>query len=1491
MMKHIKYFISTLCVLFAFFACEQELFDVSIKFDKESYEVEVGKSLDLFEEVEVTGSLEVPSFSSSDTTVALVSKEGVVSALAPGESTVTAAIKGKSATCTVVVPVVKASSITLLPAADTTLIEGETYSLVAKVEPASYDPENLEWTFTPQPSSVSEVFTSEKVSASEYKLTFSRFVSGGSVLVRVRDLQSKISATGTVRVAEKPLEGATELSLSPETIEVNLGAEPDTLVVTTTPEDYDRTRLIWTSSDEKVATVKDGVVTYIARGAATITVTDPVSGLEAKCVVNVGGGVTSISLSPKSLDVVVGAEPVALVVSCTPENYDKSVLVWTSSDEKVATVDENGVVTFLAEGAAEIIVSDPFSEHKAVCNVKVTEGVTEARIKSITVDPSIVVKRLGEEPFQIKTICRDEDGNIVENYSDLQWSATKTIDQNNEEIDVVEVSAQGVVTLKAVGTTVVTVCDRKNNAVKATCSITVSKAEVKAESVVMSQTEVTTEKDQTLQLTATIRPADTEDKALVWASSDEKIATVDQTGKVTTIEYGKTVISATTTNGISGYCTVNVVDSKIYVTEVKLNNTELSLKVGASQTLKAVVSPENATDPTVTWTTSDEAVATVNAEGLVTAVKEGEAVITATADGKSATCKVTVEKVAVEKVTISTETWGMTIGETHTLTVAIQPENATYKDVTWKSSDEAVVTVDNTGKITAVEVGSADITATVDGVTAKCAVTVAPLVIPVESIEIAGEAKVKVGETITLTATIIPEGAEGTVNWSSSDPSKATVKDGVVIGVSDGKVEIIASCGEVSASHAVEVLPIEVESVAISDKTLTLVKGNTKQLSFTVAPENAKIEGTVWSVDSGSDIVTVSENGLVTAVAPGSATVSVTVSGVKSDVCSITVEGIKPESITLTPSTYTMVVDEVYEGLEYVISPTDCDYKDVEWSSSDASIVAVDQKGVLTAKAVGSATVTVKTVEGDCKAQCVVTVENIDFSIKFDQTYSVPQFETIKLTPSYTPIDVNKYGETYTPKATSWSSRDESLATVDQNGNVTAVYDGFLSEDTPASVLIDHTADGETKSVEVTITQAHPKSIAIGGVPANNTIYIGDRVDFTATVTPAQASQSVLWSCHSPASTSSGEIAPYGGTFTPKHVGTYTVRAQGRDRFGYIYDEVTIEVLPIEITNATISQSSLELYEGDKTTLTVSIEPYNATYKQIAWATSDESVVKISQASEITKGDVEAVGAGSAQITATLSNGTVLTCDVTVKEVEVSTVAVGDYYYSDGTTSSELDATKTVVGVVFSLENAASQDPALKSKMQSLGKDKVTGLVMSLKQTTRQKEWDKLPNAFVSDWATSNGYNTLIGVKYENNAFVATEQGHLFCGYNNTQAIRAYMATDAYTTAGNDINLLDDCPDTDVANTSGWYVPSYAELNALVANQDLVTGKITAAGGKALAQGKHCYWTSTEGNQKQMAVAIRLTGGTGSENMFNAQKEKSSDAVNNRYYVRYIFAF
>ena len=253
---------------------------------------------------------------------------------------------------------------------------------------------------------------------------------------------------------------------------------------------------------------------------------------------------------------------------------------------------------------------------------------------------------------------------------------------------------------------------------------------VEVESVSLNKSEMTLTEGESETLAATVTPENAENKSIIWSSNNEAVATVDANGTVIAKRAGTAVITATSTNGKSAGCTVTVEKKQIPVTEVRLSESTVGIVEGSTYKLTATVLPENTTDSkNVSWSSNNEAVATVDANGNVTAKRAGTAVITATStNGKTAGCTVTVSKkeIPITEVRLNKSTETLTEGETTTLTATVLPENTTYgKSVKWSSSNVAVATVDLMGKVTAKSAGTAIITATSEnGKTASCTVTV-----------------------------------------------------------------------------------------------------------------------------------------------------------------------------------------------------------------------------------------------------------------------------------------------------------------------------------------------------------------------------------------------------------------------------------------------------------------------------------------------------------------------------------------------------------------------------------------------------------------------------------------------------------------------------------------------------------------------------------------------------------------------------------------------
>ena len=327
---------------------------------------------------------------------------------------------------------------------------------------------------------------------------------------------------------------------------------------------------------------------------------------------------------------------------------------------------------------------------------------------------------------------------------------------------------------------------------KKALTVTCSGEAVAVTGVALDTAAVTIIVEDTCTLTATVNPAEATDNFVTWKSSDEAVATVAD-GVITAVSVGTATITVTTVDGgFTATCEVTVAPRP--VTGVTLDKVEATLEVKETVTLVATVAPANATNKDVTWTSDNDAVATV-ADGVVTAVSVGTAtIVVTTVDGNFAdTCVVTVNPISVKSVALDKATLTLDIAQTATLVATVNPADAANPAITWTSDNEAVATVAD-GVVTAVAVGTATITVTtVDGnFTATCEVTVVEPIVAVTGVTLdKATLTLTVPETATLIATVSPETAtDKSVTWASDNEAVATVADGVVAAVAEGTATI-----------------------------------------------------------------------------------------------------------------------------------------------------------------------------------------------------------------------------------------------------------------------------------------------------------------------------------------------------------------------------------------------------------------------------------------------------------------------------------------------------------------------------------------------------------------------------------------------------------------------------------------------------------------------------------------------------------------------------
>jgi len=460
------------------------------------------------------------------------------------------------------------------------------------------------------------------------------------------------------------------------------------------------------------------------------------------------------------------------------------------------------------------------------------------------------------------------------------------------------ISAVGLYTAGQSAGTYQVIATQSGGTLASTAAVTISSVPVA--SVAVSPVAAGLTVGATTQLTAT--PEDSSGTALTgravtWATSNAAVATVSVSGLVTGVAAGSATITATS-EGQSGTSALTV--TNVPVASVTVSPATATVTIGTTTQLTATPKDANGTalsGRAVTWVTSNAAVATVSASGLVTGVAAGSATITATSEGQSGTSAITVTNVPVASVTVSPTAAGVTVGATTQLTATPKDANGTAlsgRVVTWATSNAAAATVSASGLVTGVAAGSATITATSEGQSGTAALTVTN--VPVASVTVSpATASLTVGATTQLTAT--PKDANGTalsgrvVTWGTSNAAIATVSaSGLARGVAAGSATITATSEGKSGTSAVTVTNVPVATVTVTPAIATLLMGATVQLTAT--PRDAlgnPLSGRVvtWSSDA-LGVAAVSGSGLVSGLAVGGATITAT-SGGQSGSAAVTV--------------------------------------------------------------------------------------------------------------------------------------------------------------------------------------------------------------------------------------------------------------------------------------------------------------------------------------------------------------------------------------------------------------------------------------------------------------------------------------------------------------------------------------------------------------------------------------------------------------------------
>lgn len=1218
-------------------------------------------------------------WSSANTAVATVSQTGTVTAVGPGLVTIAASSGGKSGLATVTVSARPVSVVRVSPTSNQITV-GSSVSLSAEALDAGGNAvAGKAFLWSSSNSAVATVSSTGIVTA---------LAPGNATITATVD---GVSGVASVTAAAVPVAA---LTISPPSGSVTVGQG---VQLRATPVDaagnvLSGRAIAWSSSSSSIATVSStGLVVGLAAGQSTITAST--EGINATAAVTVTlVPIDAMSVAPSQATIAAGA---TVDLTATARDVSGNVLggrpvTWSSDQPATATVSPSGVVTGVSQGLARITAA---AEGKSAVSL-VT--VTPVAINIIDVTPSTASLSIGGST-QLTATPRDAQGKPL---------AGRVITWITGAPSVATVSQGGLVVAVGAGDAIIFAA---SEGVSGSASVTVSQIPVSRVVVTPSTASITVGGFVQLGVEALDAQGNTlTGRVVAWSSSNQAIAVVSSTGRVQSVSPGTVAITATV-EGISGTSTVTM--TNVPVASVLVTPSSATLVIGQSTTLLAT--PRDAqgnqlVGRSTAWTSSNPAIATVSAAtGDVTALAVGTVQVTATCEGITGTSAITVTSVPVGGVSVSPVVASLNAGQTQSLTVTVRDAGNNLlvgRTVSFASTNPAAATVapasgttNAVGQafaiITAVSAGATTITASSGGQQATSTITVA--VVPIASIVVTPSApSVVEGRTVQLTATALDAGGAPltgrTIVWASNNPNVSVSQSGLVTAIANigGQAATVTASspggglGGTSPSGAVTVTvvlaPVATVTVTPSPAAVTVGAATTLALTLKDAGNLAlNLAGrTITWTSQNTAIATVTSAGVVTGVAAGATTVTVSAGSPQqatavTQIVTVTVSSVPVASVSITPLTASLTTGQTQQMTVTVRDAGNNPLagRTVDLTSSDVSAATVspaststDAAGVAvaTVTAVSSGATTITAASGSVQATATITVSAVPIAAitVTPATPSVQEGLQVQLTATATDAG----GGTLTGRTIVWVS-DNAAVSVSQTGLVTAIANAAGQSATITASSPGGGPGGTTPSGTAAVTVTYAPVATMIVAPSPVTVTVNANTTLTLTLqdaggnTLSPAGRTIGWSSQNTAVVSVSNTGVVTGVATG--TATVTASAQSPGQATPVTLVVTVNVTNVAVASVTVTPSPTatvhvgSLYQRMFTAVAKDAGGNVLTGRQIVWSSSNPSVATVDPLTGLVTG----VSLGSATITATSEsvNGT---SAVTVDLVPVSTVTM-----------------------------------------------------------------------------------------------------------------------------------------------------------------------------------------------------------------------------------------
>ncbi len=729
-------------------------------------------------------------------------------------------------------------------------------------------------------------------------------------------------------------------------------------------------------------------------------------------------------------------------------------------------------------------------------------------------------------------------------------------------------------------------------------------------------------------LTASLGISSMTDKSVTWSSSNPEVATVDAAGHVKAVGDGTATITAKSNgNGLTATCEVTVrLDNA--VSALTLDKTELSFFPGEFDTLSVTFTPEEPDDKTITWSSSNPDVATVDAQGKVTAVAPGEATITVTAvNGVSASCAVTVNPfIEVSSIVMTPDAVNISRGQTLTISASVLPENATEPAITWSTADNNIVTVNQSGLITAINPGVTTITVTAtNGVTGTCTVTVTPPELDEVSAQVVitqnwikqglpgGSAIVRSGSA--LNGKFYLPGAKELYLMDENGYTKVLdtsfeMNKGLAL---DEKGNIVVAKWSTSASNWNKCYLISADFQNVTEITLTKptngdwtpgrydILGNalgdfmSEEGGLYFMTSNAAANPIPVWIKEGQPVQleNVTEAKFATASSTASAMPSV------GTMAEIDPNNVQNQFYYRNPSSFKIGYVDAEGNADYLTAPSGLPSG---WAQRNQNGFAAFNLGDLRCQIfmAGPTAWTNDWVLSNAEGG-IIHAQN--FTDEYEATGDL-YYGCNMIARQINPYKVELY---------------QIYATTDPDKGFCSMYTVELPH-----ILLDKA------EMDLTVGETSALTAQLG--------------------TMQMADKTITWASSDP------EVATVDeeGNVTAVGAGTATITATSNGNGLSASCEVTVTQ---EVTSISLNKDETEIIEGETETLEATVLPEDASFKTVTWSSADPEIATVDE-----EGVVTAIEAGATTITATASNGMTATCSVTVKQkpTGVEAITLGD---------------------------------------------------------------------------------------------------------------------------------------------------------------------------------------------------------------------------------------